>query len=150
MSRGPLKSQPTCVRTQTLVERSIRSIHSRRSRPRTGGPNRYSPFAFSLPSGSVSYLHERAHERELRRDQAKESTAVAESNYLDQERGLVFNLRTAFVQTLRAKAVLQNAREDLEYWDRELDVNRLRFKAGDSLKWIWIALKGGGSSLIGL
>jgi outer membrane protein, heavy metal efflux system len=32
---------------------------------------------------------------------------------------------------LQAKAVLQNARENLAYWDRELDVFRLRFKAGD-------------------
>ena len=99
--------------------------------PPNGGANRYSPFAFTQPSGSVSYLHERAHKRELRRDQAKESTAVAESTYLDQERGLLFNLQSAFVQTLQAKAVLQNAKENLEYWDRELDVNRLRFKAGD-------------------
>jgi len=99
--------------------------------PPNGGANRYSPFAFSLPSGSVSYLHERAHKRELRRDQAKESTAIAETTYLDQARGLLFNLQSAFVQTLQAKAVLQNAKENLEYWDRELDVNRLRFKAGD-------------------
>ena len=42
------------------------------------------------------------------------------STYLDQERGLLFNLRSAFVQTLQAKAVLQNARENLDYWDREL------------------------------
>ncbi len=79
----------------------------------------------------ISYLHERQDKRELRRDQAKESTAVAESTYLDQERNLVFNLRNAFVQALQAKAVLQNATENLSYWDRELEVNRTRFKAGD-------------------
>jgi len=44
---------------------------------------------------------------------------------------LLYNLRSAFVQTLQAKAVLQNAKENLNYWDRELDVNRTRFKAGD-------------------
>jgi cobalt-zinc-cadmium efflux system outer membrane protein len=89
------------------------------------------PFAGTQYGPAFSYLHERQQKRELRRDQAKESTTIAESTYLDQERGLVFNLRSAFVQTLQAKAVLQNARENLEYWDRELDVNRLRFKAGD-------------------
>ena len=56
---------------------------------------------------------------------------IAESTYLDQERGLVFNLRNAFVQVLQAKAVLQNAQENLAYWDRELGVNRTRFNAGD-------------------
>jgi outer membrane protein, heavy metal efflux system len=89
------------------------------------------PFIGTQFGTSFSYLHERQQKRELRRDQAKQSTTVAESTYLDQERGLVFNLRNAFVQTLQAKAVLQNARENLDYWDRELAVNRVRFNAGD-------------------
>jgi len=89
------------------------------------------PFAGTQYGPAISYLHERQHKRELRRDQAKESTAVADSTYLDQERGLVFNLRSAFVQTLQAKAVQENAKENLTYWDRELEVNRTRFNAGD-------------------
>ncbi len=89
------------------------------------------PFKEMLVGSSVSYLHERQQKRELRRDSAKESTSVTESTYSDQERGLLFNLRTAFVQTLQAKAVLQNAQENLAYWDRELTVNRNRFDAGD-------------------
>jgi cobalt-zinc-cadmium efflux system outer membrane protein len=79
----------------------------------------------------ISYLHERQNKRELRRDQAKETTTIAESSYLDQERGLVFTLRSAFVQTLQAKAILQNARANLDYWDKELSVNRTRLSAGD-------------------
>ena len=89
------------------------------------------PFSGVVETPGVSYLHERQHKRELRRDQAKKTTTVAESTYLDQERGLVFNLRNAFVQTLQAKAVLQNSRENLDYWDRELTVNRKRYQAGD-------------------
>jgi cobalt-zinc-cadmium efflux system outer membrane protein len=89
------------------------------------------PFAGTQFTSAFSYLHERLHKRELRRDQAKESTAIAESTSLDQERGLIFTLRSAFVQTLQAKAVLQNAKENLDYWDKELDLNRIRFKAGD-------------------
>src|SRR5580693_7849800 len=94
-------------------------------------PNPYRPFNNTLPFGSISYLHERQHKRELRRDAARKSTDVAESGYADQERTLLFNLRNAFVQTLQAKAVLQNARENLDYWDKALDVNRTRFRAGD-------------------
>jgi cobalt-zinc-cadmium efflux system outer membrane protein len=89
------------------------------------------PLSGIVETPGVSYLHERGNQRELRRDQAKESTAIAETTYLDQERNLIFNLRNAFVQALQAKAVLQNARENLDYWDRELEVNRTRFKAGD-------------------
>lgn len=89
------------------------------------------PLSGVVETPGISYLHEREQKRELRRDQAKESTAVAESTYLDQERNLVFNLRNAFVQALQAKAVLRNATDNLTYWDRELEVNRTRLKAGD-------------------
>jgi len=91
----------------------------------------YRPFSGTQYGPALSYLHERQHKRELRRDQAKETTAVAESTYQDQDRNLVFSLRNAFVQTLQAKAVLQNAKDNLEYWDKELGVNRTRYKAGD-------------------
>ncbi|MGD1095626.1 MAG: TolC family protein [Bryobacteraceae bacterium] len=91
----------------------------------------YRPFAGTQISPAISYLHEREQKRELRRDQAKESTAIAESSYRDQARGLLFNLQNAFVQVLQNKAFLQNARENLDYWDRELGVNRTRFEAGD-------------------
>ena len=99
--------------------------------PPSGGPSIYSPFAFAEPNGSISYLHERRHKRELRLEAAKKNTEVTASAYADQERNLIFNLRSAFVQVLQAKAVLENAKENLAYWDKELDVDRLRFKAGD-------------------
>jgi cobalt-zinc-cadmium efflux system outer membrane protein len=43
-------------------------------------------------------------------------------------------LRNAFVQTLQAKAVLNMSRENLAYYDRVLDVSRVRLKAGDIAK----------------
>jgi outer membrane protein, heavy metal efflux system len=88
------------------------------------------PFQGTVLETTFSYLHERQHKRELRRDAARESTVIAQSQYTDQERNLTFNLRSAFVQTLQAKAVLQNAKENLAYWDHELEVNRTRFEAG--------------------
>jgi cobalt-zinc-cadmium efflux system outer membrane protein len=91
----------------------------------------WQPFAGVVETPAVSYLHERRHKRELRRDSARESTAVAQSTYADQERSLLFNLRNAFVGVLQAKAVLQNARDNLEYWDHELSINRSRYNAGD-------------------
>jgi outer membrane protein, heavy metal efflux system len=90
------------------------------------------PFSGVLETPSVSYLHERQHKRELRRDSARQSTAVAETTYSDQERNLMFNLRNAFVQVLQAQAVIQNTRENLDYWDRELEINRKRVNAGDA------------------
>src|SRR5579872_3660223 len=94
-------------------------------------PNPYQPFANALPLVSASYLHERQHKRELRRESAQKATDIAISNQADLERTLLFNLRTAFVQTLQAKAVLALAKTNLSYWDRVLSVSRDRYTAGD-------------------
>lgn len=79
------------------------------------------PFSGVVETPSLNYLHERRHKRGLRLEGAKKSTDIALSTYLDQERGLLFNLRSAFVQTLQAKAVLQNANENLDYWGQRAE-----------------------------
>jgi outer membrane protein, heavy metal efflux system len=89
------------------------------------------PLSGIVLTPGASYLIERGDKRNLRYQSAKQATEITASTYLDQERGLIFTLRNAFVQTLQAKAVLGNARENLDYWDRELTVNRTRFSAGD-------------------
>jgi outer membrane protein, heavy metal efflux system len=98
--------------------------------PFPGGPS-HGPFAYWLPSATVSYLYERAHKRELRTESAKKGTAIAVSQQDDLERGLLFNLRSAFVQTLQAKAVLQVSKENLDYYDHVLKISRDRFETGD-------------------
>jgi cobalt-zinc-cadmium efflux system outer membrane protein len=92
------------------------------------------PLSGVVETPGISYLHEREHKRELRLDSAKKATGIAELSQADQERNLIFNLRNAFVQTLQAKAVLQNAEENLAYWDREISLSRDRFAAGDMAK----------------
>ena len=102
--------------------------------PPSGGPNVYSPFAYALPSGSLSYLHERRNKRELRRESAQKETEISVAQYADQERNLLFNLRTAFVQTLQQKAILDLTRENLAYYNHLLQVSNDRLKAGDIAK----------------
>ena len=80
---------------------------------------------------NFSYLHERDHKRELRLETAKESTRIGGSLHEDLERNLLFSLRSAFVQTLEAKAVLELARADLDYYDKIITISQDRFKAGD-------------------
>jgi cobalt-zinc-cadmium efflux system outer membrane protein len=89
------------------------------------------PFAGTFETPSISYLHERQHKRELRLESAKEGTLIAESGHADLERTLLFNLRGAFVSALQAKAVLQFARDNLDYYDHVLQISRDRFSAGD-------------------
>ena len=91
----------------------------------------WKPFAGTFETPSLSYLHERQRKRELRRDSAQKATLIAESNHADLERTLLFNLRRAFVSILQAKAVLQLATADLEYYDHLLEISRVRFQAGD-------------------
>jgi len=90
----------------------------------------WQPLAGTLYTGSIGYLHERRHKRELRSESAQDATKVAVSGQSDLERTLLFNLRTAFIQTLEQKAVFSLAKENLSYYDHVLDVNRDRFKAG--------------------
>jgi len=80
---------------------------------------------------NVSYLHEREHKRELRLKTAQQGTQIGGSLHEDLERNMLFSLRSAFVQTLEAKAVLELARADLEYYDKIIDISRNRFRAGD-------------------
>jgi cobalt-zinc-cadmium efflux system outer membrane protein len=102
--------------------------------PPSGGPPVYSPFAYAFPAGSISYLHERRHKRELRRESAQKETEISVAQYADQERTLLFNLRTAFVQALQQKAILNLTRENLDYYNHLLQVSNDRLKAGDIAK----------------
>src|SRR5580700_1143815 len=79
---------------------------------------------------NFSYLHEREHKRELRLQSAKEATQIGGSLHDDLERNMLFSLRSAFVQTLEAKAVLELAKADLEYYDKIIEISRARFKDG--------------------
>jgi outer membrane protein, heavy metal efflux system len=88
------------------------------------------PFSGTFVSPQVSYLHERRHKRELRLEVARQGTRIAISAQSDLERNLAFNLRDAFVRVLQAKAVSRVARENLEYYDKEIAINRERFKDG--------------------
>jgi outer membrane protein, heavy metal efflux system len=80
---------------------------------------------------TVSYLHERDHKRELRLESAQEGTRISEAQHEDLQRNLEFTLRTAFVETLEAKAVLDMAKADLDYYDKIIEISRDRLKAGD-------------------
>jgi cobalt-zinc-cadmium efflux system outer membrane protein len=91
----------------------------------------WQPFAGTFETPSISYLVERRNKRHLRLESAQKDTLIAESDYADEERTLLFSLRSAFVSTLQAKAVLQLAKDNLVYYDKVLKVSSDRFSAGD-------------------
>ena len=91
----------------------------------------WQPFAGTFVSPGVSQLFERRNKRNLRYEAAKQGTAIGAAQASDSERTLLFNLRNAFVGVLQAKAVLELAQNNLEYYDKILKVSRDRFDAGD-------------------
>jgi len=93
--------------------------------------NPYRPFTYTLPLIAGSYLVERQHKRQLRLESARNGTAIAVSQLADEERNLLFDLRSAFVQVLEQNAVVALARASLDYYDSMLGVSREREKAGD-------------------
>jgi cobalt-zinc-cadmium efflux system outer membrane protein len=88
-------------------------------------------FSASNLTSVFSYLHERQRKRELRRDSAQGATAIATSAQADLMRNLIFNLRTAFVQVLQAKAFRTLAQDNLSNYDQVLSLSRDRLQAGD-------------------
>ena len=91
----------------------------------------WEPLAGTFVSPNFSYLHERDHKRELRLESARQGTRVSEAQHEDLKRNLELTLRTAFVNTLEAKAVLAMARADLDYYDKIIAISRDRLNAGD-------------------
>jgi cobalt-zinc-cadmium efflux system outer membrane protein len=94
-------------------------------------PNPLQPFGNSQLTPSVSQLFERQHKRDLRVESSRFATAGAASDQADLERNLLFSLRDAFVRTLQAKSLLELAAENLQYYDKVIEVNRQRLAAGD-------------------
>jgi outer membrane protein, heavy metal efflux system len=91
----------------------------------------WQPFAGTFVSPGISYLFERRNKRGLRFEAAKQGTAVGVAQASDTERNLLFNLRSAFIGILQAKAVLRLAQDNLDYYDKILKISRDRFQAGD-------------------
>ncbi len=91
----------------------------------------WQPLAGTFVVPTLSYLHERDHKRELRLESAQAGTRIASSQHEDLKRNLEFTLRTAFNNTLQAKAILELAKADIEYYDHLIQLSRDRFNAGD-------------------
>ncbi len=98
--------------------------------PFSSDPYPYRPLGYTYAFGSINYLHERRHKRELRLESAQKATLIAASAQSDLERNLLFSLRDAFNRVLLAKAVVAITRENLVYYDRLININRDRFQAG--------------------
>jgi len=79
----------------------------------------------------VSYLFERGKKRQHRLQAAKAATAVVRSQVSDSERQLIFNVAQQFINVLLAESTLQFAQQNLDSFQKTVDISESRFRAGD-------------------
>jgi len=80
---------------------------------------------------NISWLIERGGKRRSRLESARLGTVVATDSYHDAERQLVFAFKQGFVAMLLAKADLNLAEENLRDYSKTVQLNEIRFKAGE-------------------
>jgi cobalt-zinc-cadmium efflux system outer membrane protein len=79
----------------------------------------------------VSYTFERGGKRRARIRAARDQTAVTRLQISDNERALTFNVAQQFVAVLQAESTWQFAKQDLESFQKTVQISEDRLKAGD-------------------
>ncbi len=79
----------------------------------------------------VGYLFERGKKRQHRLKAAQDQTTVVRSQVSDSERQLVFNVGQQFIDVLLAESTLEFAQQDLDSFQKTVDISKERFRAGD-------------------
>ena len=79
----------------------------------------------------VSYTFERGGRRQARIRAARDQTAVSRFQISDEERTLAFNVAQQFVAVLQAESELEFARQDLDTFQKTVNISEERLKVGD-------------------
>jgi cobalt-zinc-cadmium efflux system outer membrane protein len=93
--------------------------------------NPASPYSYSA---QISRLFERGQKRRWRLDSARSTTDQTRDQYALQEQQTVLAVKQAFTAMVLAKASLKLAQDNLKDFHHELDINKVRFDAGDIAK----------------
>jgi cobalt-zinc-cadmium efflux system outer membrane protein len=78
----------------------------------------------------ISYLFERGRKRQRRLQAAQDQTSVTRAQVTDAERTLAFNVGQQFVSVLLAESTLQFALQDLQSFQKTVDIGAAQLKAG--------------------
>jgi outer membrane protein, heavy metal efflux system len=89
----------------------------------------------------IGYLFERGKKRQHRLQAAKDQTSVVRSLVTDNERQLVFNVSQQFVDVLLAESMLEFAQQDLDSFQKTVDISKERFRAGDMSEGDFLKIK---------
>lgn len=89
----------------------------------------------------VGYLFERGKKRQHRLQAAQDQTTVVRSQVSDNERQLVFNVGQQFVDVLLAESTLEFAQQDLDSFQKTVDISKERLRAGDMSEGDFLKIK---------
>lgn len=79
----------------------------------------------------LGYLFERGQKRQRRLRAAQDQTSVVRYQVSDSERQLVFNVGQQFVDVLLAESTLEFAQQNLDSFQKTVDISNERFRVGD-------------------
>jgi cobalt-zinc-cadmium efflux system outer membrane protein len=79
----------------------------------------------------IGYTFERGKKRQHRLQAAKDQTAATTSTVAENERQLVFNVSQQFVAVLLAQSTIDFNQQDLDSFQKTVDISETRYKAGD-------------------
>jgi cobalt-zinc-cadmium efflux system outer membrane protein len=89
----------------------------------------------------VGYLFERGKKRQHRLQAAQDLTAVVRSQVSDNERQLTFNVGQQFVDVLLAESMLEFAQQDLDSFQKTVEISNERFRVGDLSEGDYLKIK---------
>jgi len=96
-----------------------------------GANNPASPYSYAA---NVTRLFERGQKRRWRLDSARSTTDVTRSQYNDQVRQTVLQIRNAFTNMLIAREALRIAQDNLDSYGKTVELSKARLDAGDISK----------------
>jgi cobalt-zinc-cadmium efflux system outer membrane protein len=89
----------------------------------------------------VGYLFERGRKRQHRLQAAQDVTALVRSQVSDSERQLTFNVGQQFVDTLLAESTLEFAQQDLDSFQKTVEISKERYRVGDLSEGDYLKIK---------
>ena len=89
----------------------------------------------------VGYLFERGKKRQHRLQAARDATSVVRSQVADSERQLVYSVSQQFVDALLAESMLEFAQQDLDSFQKTVNISNERFRVGDMSEGDYLKIK---------
>jgi outer membrane protein, heavy metal efflux system len=89
----------------------------------------------------LSYLFERGRKRQRRFAAAQDATSVVRFQVSDSERLLAFNVAQQFINVLLAESTLEFAQQDLDSFQKTVDISEVSWPAGDMSEGDFLKIK---------